>query len=187
MAYTMLKFCSGTLALTSGKSSSCSRPKTRTGPAREKINIKFTGIWKCGLKGHTPRVVATLIIQRLEKILAGPACGAQLLRQRRKRLKAQGSDVVFVEVRYLLSWLSGVLLFFKTSLMTAYDPTYTYNVTAGVGNFNASYAQSFLTELHSIDPNYHHQIVPFRILALAYDLIGNAMQVSNVPSITDQC
>jgi hypothetical protein len=60
-------------------------------------------------------------------------------------------------------------------------------VTAGVGKFNATYVQSFLSNLTDSQPGYDYEIVQFNWLALAYNLVGNSMQTSNVAPIAEEC
>ncbi|KMU73562.1 hypothetical protein CISG_10104 [Coccidioides immitis RMSCC 3703] len=72
-------------------------------------------------------------------------------------------------------WLSGVLLFANTSLMTGYDSVYTYNATAGVGQFNGSFVQPYLQKLQNLSPQYPYRVVPYTALSMLYDFVVNPM------------
>ncbi|KAG4439159.1 hypothetical protein IFR05_005358 [Cadophora sp. M221] len=85
------------------------------------------------------------------------------------------------------TWLAGILLFLKTSLRTEYDPVYTYEVTAGIGAFNGSYVRSFLDDLRNSQPGYNSTIVPFNLMAMSYNLVGNPMQATIAKPVDDSC
>ncbi|KAF2267579.1 hypothetical protein CC78DRAFT_591957 [Lojkania enalia] len=85
-------------------------------------------------------------------------------------------------------WTAGVVLFIRASVVIAYDSGFTYDVTAGVGQFNASLLGPFFSMLKNIVPEYSHQIVPSTILSTTYSLIGNSMHVTNTQSVDcDDC
>jgi hypothetical protein len=75
----------------------------------------------------------------------------------------------------------------KTALITEYVPVHTYEVTAGVGAFNGSYVHSFLEGLQSSQPGYVHTIVPFNLMAMSYNLVGNPMQATVAEPINKSC
>ena len=75
----------------------------------------------------------------------------------------------------------------KTALITEYVPVHTYEVTAGVGAFNGSYVHSFLEGLQSSQPGYVHTIVPFNLMAMSYNLVGNPMQATIADPIDKSC
>lgn len=63
----------------------------------------------------------------------------------------------------------------NTSIITVYDTAYTYNATAGVGDFNASLVQPFLNLLASLGPQYQFDILPYTYFAAAYVLVMNPL------------
>ncbi|KAH9208078.1 hypothetical protein DL95DRAFT_312540 [Leptodontidium sp. 2 PMI_412] len=85
------------------------------------------------------------------------------------------------------TWLAGILLFIKTSSRTEYYPVYTYEVTAGIGAFNGSYVLSFLDDLQNSQPGYNSTIVPFNLIAMSYNLVGNPMQATIAEPVDDSC
>jgi hypothetical protein len=62
-----------------------------------------------------------------------------------------------------------------TSLVTVFDTAETYNVTAGVGTFNASLVDPFLNFLRGTAPQYDKQILPYTYYAAAYTLLLNPL------------
>lgn len=62
-----------------------------------------------------------------------------------------------------------------TSLITVYDTVYSYNVTAGVGPFNASLVQPFLSFLRSTAGDYPYEILPYTYFAAVYTLVLNPL------------
>lgn len=61
----------------------------------------------------------------------------------------------------------------KTTRITVYDTLLTYNVTAGVGPFNASYVQPYFDYLKALSPDYEYEVLPYSSYAIAYDLVTN--------------
>jgi hypothetical protein len=55
------------------------------------------------------------------------------------------------------------------------------------GNFNESYVQSFFTNLQALEPDYTHRIVPYNMLAIAYNLVGDSMQASVAQPVNEHC
>ncbi|KUJ06535.1 uncharacterized protein LY89DRAFT_603023 [Mollisia scopiformis] len=82
-------------------------------------------------------------------------------------------------------WLSGLVLFFKTSLVTVYDIAFTYKVTAGVSPFNASLIRPFITSAQSLSPNYQLMVVPYTVFAAVYTLVLNPLLCT--PSQSVKC
>ncbi|KAF2470127.1 uncharacterized protein BDR25DRAFT_152192, partial [Lindgomyces ingoldianus] len=80
-------------------------------------------------------------------------------------------------------WVAGVVLFIKATVVTAYDPVFTYKVTAGVGQFNGSYVSRYLDMLKNVTAEYPYQIVPYSVLQGVSSLVGNSMHVINAPKI----
>ncbi|EEP79552.1 predicted protein [Uncinocarpus reesii 1704] len=74
--------------------------------------------------------------------------------------------------------LSGVLLFANTLLVTGYDAVYTYDVTAGVGQFNGSFVTPYIQKLQNLSPEYPYRVVPYTALSTVYSLIVNPMHSS---------
>ncbi|KAI9158772.1 hypothetical protein HJFPF1_06770 [Paramyrothecium foliicola] len=72
-------------------------------------------------------------------------------------------------------WLSGLTLFFNTSLITVYDTSHSYEVTAGVGAFNGSLVEPFKEFLHSLAPKYTYETLPYTYFAAAYTLVVNPL------------
>ena len=54
-----------------------------------------------------------------------------------------------------------------------FDTAYTYDVTAGTGPFNASYVDSFFTDLAALEKNYTYAVLPYSYYGPANDLITN--------------
>ncbi|KAI1967016.1 hypothetical protein LOZ58_000509 [Ophidiomyces ophidiicola] len=81
-------------------------------------------------------------------------------------------------------WLSGVLLFANTSLATGYDALYSYNVTAGVGQFNGSFVEPYLQKLQNLTPEYPYRIISYTTLSTAYNLVVNPMHSVIIPPIS---
>ncbi|KAF2729382.1 hypothetical protein EJ04DRAFT_475754 [Polyplosphaeria fusca] len=85
-------------------------------------------------------------------------------------------------------WLAGIVIFVRASVMTAYDTGYTYDVTAGVGQFNGSYVPRYLEKIKAVEPSYRFQIVPSTILAWSYSLVWNSLHViSGTPIDCKDC
>ncbi|KAF2122772.1 hypothetical protein BDV96DRAFT_639340 [Lophiotrema nucula] len=85
-------------------------------------------------------------------------------------------------------WVAGVVLFIRASVITAYDVTQTYDVTAGVGQFNGSYVSSYLDMLKGINPEYNYTIVPSEHLLNSYSLVGSSMHSMSVhPTSCQTC
>jgi hypothetical protein len=67
----------------------------------------------------------------------------------------------------------------RASIVTAYDSGHTYEVTAGVGQFNGSYVPRYLEKIKAVEPSYRYQVVPSTILAASYSLVWNSLHVIN--------
>jgi hypothetical protein len=63
----------------------------------------------------------------------------------------------------------------NTSFVTIYYEADTYDVTAGLGPFNASYVAPFLDKLQSVSPQYRSSVVPYSFTAISYNLVANQM------------
>ncbi|KAK3339693.1 hypothetical protein B0T25DRAFT_361876 [Lasiosphaeria hispida] len=83
-----------------------------------------------------------------------------------------------IKVLSLFIWLAALLLFVKTSRVTVHDTVLTYNVTAGIGPFNASYIDPFFEMLKSISPGHPYQVLPDSASALAYSLVVSPTKAS---------
>jgi hypothetical protein len=57
--------------------------------------------------------------------------------------------------------------------VTVFDTAESYNVTAGVGPFNASYIPGFLETLNSTAPEYPFSILPYTYYGMINNLISN--------------
>jgi hypothetical protein len=91
---------------------------------------------------------------------------------------ARASTKLWALSRLLLPtivWISGLILFFNTSLVTVYDTAFVYPVTAGVGPFNGSLVQPFREFLHNLRPDYPYATIPYNYLASAYTLVLNPL------------
>jgi len=62
-----------------------------------------------------------------------------------------------------------------TSFVTVFDTVDTYNVTGGVGTFNASLVDPFLKYLNSLAPGYDKNVLPYTYYAAAYTLLLNPL------------
>ncbi len=58
-------------------------------------------------------------------------------------------------------------------MVTVYDTLMTYNVTAGVGPFNASYVQPYFDELRGLAPQYPYQVLPYSSFAMVNSLVAD--------------
>jgi hypothetical protein len=61
--------------------------------------------------------------------------------------------------------------------VTAYDSGHTYDVTAGVGQFNGSYVTRYLEAIKAVEPSYKYQVVPSTVLATSYSMVWNSLHV----------
>ncbi|KAK0622479.1 hypothetical protein B0T14DRAFT_494129 [Immersiella caudata] len=74
-----------------------------------------------------------------------------------------------------LIWLSGMLLFFRTSVVTVYDTIESFEASAGVGPFNGSYVEPFLKSLTRTAPDHPFSILPYTYYGIVYNLISNPL------------
>ncbi|KAK4448934.1 hypothetical protein QBC34DRAFT_352135 [Podospora aff. communis PSN243] len=74
-----------------------------------------------------------------------------------------------------LIWLSGMLLFFRTSIVTVYDTIEPFEGSAGVGPFNGSYLDGFLQSLANTAPDHPFSILPYSYYGIVYNLISNPL------------
>ncbi|KAL4904201.1 hypothetical protein BDW74DRAFT_179291 [Aspergillus multicolor] len=74
-----------------------------------------------------------------------------------------------------LLWLSGIILFADTSVGIAYDPVYSYAVTAGNGQFNGSTVRPYIDLLSGKDQGYQYTIVPYWMQAVVNNLVTTPM------------
>ena len=70
-------------------------------------------------------------------------------------------------------WVSGILLFAKTEVISVNSTIYTYAVTAGIGPFRSAYVDEYLGRLQAENRNYEHTLLPYSIMATAANLINN--------------
>ncbi|ORY14471.1 hypothetical protein BCR34DRAFT_560515, partial [Clohesyomyces aquaticus] len=100
---------------------------------------------------------------------------------------ARGWSVIRVTLVTAI-WVAGIVLFIKASVITAYDPVFEYDVTAGVGQFDGSYISKSMENLKNVSPGYPFQIVPFSVIATVYSLVSNSMLAINAAPINcDGC
>jgi hypothetical protein len=71
-------------------------------------------------------------------------------------------------------------------LIVVYDTVYTYNVTAGVGPFNASYVGSFFDHLSSLSPGYKFNVLPYSYYSVVNNLIANNFYSTTVNPVRCQ-
>ncbi|KAK3348925.1 hypothetical protein B0T25DRAFT_581980 [Lasiosphaeria hispida] len=69
--------------------------------------------------------------------------------------------------------------------LCAPDAAHSYPVTAGIGPFNASYAEPFTKQVKGSQPGYGYQILPYSYFATAHSLVSNAM--FSTTSISSRC
>ena len=81
-------------------------------------------------------------------------------------------------------WVSGVLLFARTQLMTVYKSVQTYNVTAGVGQFNGSYVAPYLQQFQTTNPGYEYTVLPYSTIVTASGLVVNPMHSTAISPVT---
>ncbi|KAK0627904.1 hypothetical protein B0T14DRAFT_422946 [Immersiella caudata] len=72
-------------------------------------------------------------------------------------------------------WVAGILLFARTSLITVFDTALVYNVTSGIGPFNASYVDSFINAFQDQDTSPPTTIVPYAYSSVVHNLITNSL------------
>ncbi|KAK1757960.1 hypothetical protein QBC47DRAFT_295213 [Echria macrotheca] len=72
-----------------------------------------------------------------------------------------------------LPWIAGVLLFARTSLITVFDTATVYDVTSGIGPFNASLVKPFLESLKA--PGLEQTVIPYSYSSVIYNLIINPL------------
>ncbi|KAK4445479.1 hypothetical protein QBC34DRAFT_472396 [Podospora aff. communis PSN243] len=72
-------------------------------------------------------------------------------------------------------WLAGILLFARTSLVTVFDTALVYDVTSGIGPFNASYVDSFINAFQDQDTFPPTSIVPYAYSSVVHNLIANSL------------
>ncbi|KAF4967229.1 hypothetical protein FSARC_5208 [Fusarium sarcochroum] len=85
-----------------------------------------------------------------------------------------------------ISLISGLVLFFNTSLVTVYDTSHKYNVTAGVGPFNGSLVPPFMRYIQSLAPEYPYHVLPYTYYAAVYALVANPLVSTVIDSSTWQ-
>jgi len=71
----------------------------------------------------------------------------------------------------VMSWLSGILLFAKTSIVIVNKTASEYDATSGVGIFRGSYVSEFLQELQSASPSHNATIIPYSAMIRASQLV----------------
>lgn len=72
----------------------------------------------------------------------------------------------------------------NTNLMTVYDTAYSYNVSAGVGSFNASLVEPFISYLQGLSPTYPYTVLPYTYYAAAYTLVLNPLITTIVDPVS---
>jgi hypothetical protein len=93
-----------------------------------------------------------------------------------------------------LLWLSGLVLFCKslllgapsfssdklvqTSTVVVYDTAHTYDVTAGVGPFNASLVQGYMDFLNATPVGYDYRVLPYTYSSVVSNLVTNPIYSS---------
>lgn len=80
---------------------------------------------------------------------------------------------VFKLALLVMTWLSGILLFARTQIVTVNKTAYTYNVSAGVGPFRGTYVEEFLHELQRLNGFPKATILPYYIMIYASQIIIN--------------
>jgi hypothetical protein len=80
----------------------------------------------------------------------------------------------------------------RTSLVTAFDTAESYDVSAGVGPFNASYIPGFLETLNNTAPDYPFSILPYSLTSILSNLIANpivstVVESNSCPDYDDDC
>lgn len=68
--------------------------------------------------------------------------------------------------------------------MTVYDTAYSYNVSAGVGAFNASLVEPFTAFLQGLAPTYPYTVLPYNYYAAAYTLVLNPLIATTVDPVS---
>ena len=81
-------------------------------------------------------------------------------------------------------WVSGVVLFARTQLVVVYESVMSYNVAAGVGQFNGSYVAEYLKQFQDIDSGYNYVVLPYSTLVTASNLIVNTMHSTAIDPVT---
>ncbi|EXJ61433.1 uncharacterized protein A1O5_11749 [Cladophialophora psammophila CBS 110553] len=81
-------------------------------------------------------------------------------------------------------WISGVVLFARTQLKVVYDSVSTYNVTAGVGQFNGSYIPEYLQQYQQTNTGYEFVVLPYSTVVTASNLVVNPMHATAIDPAT---
>ncbi|KAH6687226.1 hypothetical protein F5X68DRAFT_9182 [Plectosphaerella plurivora] len=77
-----------------------------------------------------------------------------------------------------LLWVSGLVLFLQTSTVVVYDTAHTYDVTAGVGPFNASLVAGFMDYMNATSAGYNFRVLPYTYYSVVNNLITNPIYSS---------
>ena len=86
-------------------------------------------------------------------------------------------DKILIAAKLLLlagSWVSGLLLFAKTSITSVNNTISTYNVTAGIGSFRGAFVPEFLQQLQNTNAGYDKTVLPYSIITTASQLTINS-------------
>lgn len=81
-------------------------------------------------------------------------------------------------------WISGVVLFARTRLELMYEPVMSYNVTAGVGQFNGSFIPEYLQRFQDNNAGYEYAILPYSTVITASNLIVNPMHSTAIDPVS---
>ncbi|KIW23718.1 hypothetical protein, variant [Cladophialophora immunda] len=80
-------------------------------------------------------------------------------------------------------WISGVVLFARTRLVVEYESVKTYNVTAGVGEFNGSYIPEYLQQFQDTNAGYNYSVLPYSTVVTASNLVVNPMHSTAIDPV----
>lgn len=81
-------------------------------------------------------------------------------------------------------WISSVVLFVRTQLVVVYDSVNSYNVTAGVGQFNGSYIPEYLKQFQDTNDGYTLSVLPYSTTLTASNLVVNPMHSTAIDPST---
>lgn len=68
--------------------------------------------------------------------------------------------------------------------MTVYDTVYTYEISAGIGTFNATLIEPFISYLKGLSPTYPYTVLPYTYYAAVYTLVLNPLLTTIVDPVS---
>jgi hypothetical protein len=91
--------------------------------------------------------------------------------------------LLFCRCQFLSLLLKFLIFEVGTSLVTNYQSSFVYNITAGIGQYNGSFVEPYLEKLQSHGGNSTQKVLPYSSLARAYNLVSNPIHTVSMPPI----